>query len=176
MGATRVFQKRIRFVVLLPLCAMFVTSGLWLGARPEFSSSCLDCVPIPLQFVGILNGPVAILAYPFYPLAHGHTSAWHLAVILVAIALQWAYIGRIIDSRRRVPLLGTFWRLTCGVLGILLAFGPLAVAMRMYHVGLVYKVVALVWSALMVYHFFGFFRHVGTTTTSPSVSPQAQAR
>jgi hypothetical protein len=66
--------------------------------------------------------------------------------------------------------LGTFWRSIDGILGILFAFGPLTVAIRMYHVGLVSKVVTLAWSLLMAYPFFGFFRQVQHADTSASVS------
>src|SRR5690348_8369881 len=86
-------MKRTRFTLLLPLCAVLVTAALWHRARSEFSSSSLD-VPIPLQVAGMLNGPVAVLASPCYAFSHGDVTAWRLAVLLLAVAFQWAYIGR----------------------------------------------------------------------------------
>jgi hypothetical protein len=85
--------KHFRFALILPVCAILVTSALWLGACSQYQSSCLDCVPIPLQLAGMLNSPIALVAYPFYPLIQGDVSRLYLAVLLVAIALQWAYIG-----------------------------------------------------------------------------------
>lgn len=54
-------KKGNRFALLLPVCAILVTSALWLKARLQYPSSCIDCVPIPLQLAGMLNGPVALL-------------------------------------------------------------------------------------------------------------------
>ena len=158
MENSAIRRNRNRLVLFLLVCAILVTSALWLRARSEFPSSCLDCVPIPLQLAGMLNGPVAWLAYPFYPLAKGDVSAVHLAILLAAIAIQWGYVGYIIDRRHTGPHQRTIGRQTVGLLGLLLALGPLAVALRMYHVGLLYKVVALGWSSLMGYHFSGFLR------------------
>ena len=164
-------KKANRFALLLPVCAILVTSALWLTARSQYPSWCLDCVPIPLQLAGMLNGPVAFLAYPFYPLVQGDASAGHLAILLAAIALQWAYISYAIDKRHTGARQRTIWRWIVGLLGVLFAFGPIAVAIRMYHVGLPYKLVALAWSLLMGYHFFGFLRKVRGADISADVSP-----
>jgi len=168
MGNVEICKKTNRFAWLLPVCAILVTSALWLRARSEYPSSCLDCIPIPLQLAGMLNGPVALLAYPFYPLVQRDVSAGHLAILLAAIALQWAYIGYLIDKRHTGPRQRKCRRWTIGLLGVLFAFGPIAVAIRMYHVGLPYKVVALAWSLLMGYHFFGFLRNVRGADISPN--------
>ena len=149
-------MKRTRFALLLPLCAIVATAALWHRARSEFSSSGLD-VPIPLQVAGMLNGPIAVLASPCYRFSHGDVTAWRLAVLLLAVALQWAYIGRVIDRHRessRPPGPGGY---IAGVLGVLFAVGPL-IAGFTTNVGLIYKAVALAWSLLMVYHFTGFLR------------------
>src|SRR5579864_1481929 len=150
-------MKRTRFALLLPLCAILATAALWHRVRSEFSSSGLD-VPMPLQVAGMLNGPVAVLASPCYPFSHGDVTAWRLAVLLLAVAFQWAYIGRRIDRRHEASRLAGPRGYAIGALGILFALGPL-IAGFTTNVGLIYKAVALAWSLLMVYHFTGFFRN-----------------
>ena len=119
----------------------------------------------------MLNGPVAWLSYPFYPLAKGDVGAGRLTILMAAIVLQSAYIGYIIDKRPTGSRQRTNWRWTVGLLGVLFAFGPLAVAIRLYHVGLLYKVVALAWSLLMGYHFWGYLRKVRGADRSADASP-----
>jgi hypothetical protein len=150
-------MKRSKFVLLLPLCAILATAALWHRARSEFLLSRLD-VPLPLQVAGMLNGPVAVLAFPCYPFSHGDATVLHLAVLLLAVAFQWAYIGRLIDRHHETSCLPSPWGHTAGALGVLFALGPLVAAFTT-NVGLIYKAVALAWSLLMVYHFTGFFRN-----------------
>jgi hypothetical protein len=150
-------MKGARFALLLPLFAILATAALWHRARSEFSPSSLD-VPVPLQVAGMLNGPVAVLASPCYPFSHGDVTAWRLAVLLLAVALQWAYIGSLIDRHREASRLPSPRGYTVGTLGVLFAFGPL-IAGFTTNVGLIYKAATLVWSLLMVYHFTGFFRN-----------------
>jgi hypothetical protein len=151
-------MKRTRFALWLPLCAILATATLWHRARSEFSPSSLD-VPMPLQVAGMLNGPVAVLASPCYPFSHGDGTAWRLAVLLLAVAFQWAYIGRRIDRHHEAASHQPGPRsYTVGALGVLFALGPL-IAGFTTNVGLIYKTVALAWSLLMVYHFTGFFRN-----------------
>jgi hypothetical protein len=150
-------MKGARFALLLPLFAILATAALWHRARSEFSPSSLD-VPVPLQVAGMLNGPVAVLASPCYPFSHGDVTAWRLAVLLLAVALQWAYIGRLIDRHHGASCLPSPRGYTVGALGVLFAFGPL-IAGFTTNVGLIYKAAALAWSLLMVYHFIGFFRN-----------------
>jgi hypothetical protein len=152
-------MKRNRFALLLPLCAILITAALWHRASSEFLLSGLN-VPIPLQVAGMLNGPVAVLASPCYPFSHGEVSAWRLAVLLLAVAFQWAYIGHLIDRRHTSSRLPSPRSYTVGAFGVLFALGPL-IAGFTTNVGLIYKVVALAWSLLMVYHFTGFFRSAG---------------
>ena len=150
-------MKRTRLALLFPICAILTTAALWHRARSEFSLSGLD-VPMPLQVAGMLNGPIAVLASPCYPFSHGHVTAWRLPVLLLAVALQWAYIGRRIDRRHEASGLPSLGGYTAGALGVLFALGPL-IAGFTTNVGLIYKAVALGWSFLMVYHFTGFFRN-----------------
>ena len=147
--------------MLLPLGAILASAALWHRARSEFSPASLD-VPFPLQVAGMLNGPVAVLASPCYRFSHGDVSAWRLAVLLLAVAFQWAYIGRLIDRHDDASRLPGSRGYTAGALGLLFALGPL-IAGFTTNVGLIYKVVALVWSLLMVYHFTGFFRNARAT-------------
>src|SRR5215469_5417277 len=95
-------MKHRRFAWLLPLCALILTVGLWHRAHGEFSHSGFD-VSIALQLAGMLNGPIAVLAFPYYSLSHGDVRIWHLAILLLAVALQWTYIGYRIDRRYMAP-------------------------------------------------------------------------
>jgi hypothetical protein len=137
---------------------MILTVGLWHRAHAEFSHSGLD-VPIALQFAGMLNGPIAVLAFPYYSLSHGDVRTLHLAILLLAVALQWTYIGYLIDGRYRPPAVPSARGYTVvGVLGVLFGFGPVIAAFAT-NVGLVYNAVALAWSLLMIYHFVGVLRN-----------------
>ena len=111
-----------------------------------------------LQVAGMLNGPVAVLASPCYAFSHGDVTAWRLAVLLLAVAFQWAYIGRLIDRRPEASFLPGPRGYAVGALGVMFALGPL-IAGFTTNVGLIYKAIALAWSLLMVYHFTGFFRN-----------------
>jgi len=150
-------MKHIRCALLLPVLAILATAVLWHRARSEFALSSLD-VPFSLQVAGMLNGPIAVLASPCYRFSHGDVTAWRLAVLLLAVAFQWAYIGRLIDRQGHASLLPSARGYTVGALGLLLALGPL-IAGFSTNVGLIYKAVALAWSLLMVYHFTSFFRN-----------------
>jgi hypothetical protein len=99
-----------------------------------------------------------VLAFPCYPFSHGDVTARRLAVLLLAVAFQWAYIGRLIDRRHEASRPPSPRGYTAGALGVLFALGPL-IAGFTTNVGLIYKAFALAWSLLMVYHFTGFFRN-----------------
>jgi hypothetical protein len=106
----------------------------------------------------MLNGPVTVLASPYYSLSHGDVRTWRPAILLLAVAFQWAYIGYLIDSRHKALPRRSPRGYTVGVVGVLFAFGPLIPAFTT-HVGVIYKAAALAWSLLMVYHFMGFLRN-----------------
>jgi hypothetical protein len=150
-------MKSTRFASLLPVCAVFITSALWFKARSEYPHATLDRVPVPLQLAGMLNGPVVQVAYPFYPFVEGDASRLRLAIFVIAVAFQWGYIGRLIDTRKKPPHQRTFSRRAVGALGILFALGGLIVSHNLlYHVGYLYRAAALAWLLLMARHFFGF--------------------
>lgn len=150
-------MKITRFALLLPVCAILITSALWFKARSEYPHATLDRVPVPLQLAGMLNGPVVLVAYPFYPFVEGDASRLRLAIFVIAVAFQWNYIGRVIDTRKKAPHQRTFPRRAVGALGILFALGGLIVSHNLlYHVGYLYRAAALAWLLLMARHFFGF--------------------
>jgi hypothetical protein len=89
--------------------------------------------------------------------ARKHRCSHATASRLLAVAFQWAYIGRLIDRRHEASRLPSPRGYVAGALGVLFALGPL-IAGFTTNVGLIYKAVALAWS-LMIYHFTGFFRN-----------------
>ena len=91
-------MKITRFALLLPACAILIASALWFKARSEYPHATLDRVPVPLQLAGMLNGPVALVAYPFYRFVEGDASRLRLAIFVIALAFQWSYIGHVIDT------------------------------------------------------------------------------
>lgn len=148
-----------RFALLLPVCAILITSALWFKARSEYPHATLDRVPVPLQLAGMLNAPVVLVAYPFYPFVEGDASLLRLAIFVIAVAFQWGYIGRVIDTRKKPPHQRTIPRRTVGALGILFALGGLIVSHNLlYHVGYLYRAAALAWLLLMARHFSGLVR------------------
>lgn len=152
-------MKTTRFALLLPVCAILITSALWFQARSEYPHATLDRVPVPLQLAGMLNGPVVLIAYPFYPFVEGGASPLRLAIFLIAVAFQWGYIGRVIDTRKNPSHQRTIPRRTAGALGILFALGGLIVSHNLlYHVGYLYRAAAFAWLLLMARHFFGLVR------------------
>lgn len=130
-------MKRNTLTSLLPLCAILVTAALWHKAHSEFSPSSLD-VPIALQLAGMLNGPVAVLASPYYSLLHGDVRTWRLAILLLAVAFQWVYIGYLINSRHKVAPRRSLRDYIVGAVGVFFAFGPLIAAFTT-HVGLIIR-------------------------------------
>jgi glucose uptake protein GlcU len=159
LQTTRKNMKTMRFTILLPVCVILLTSALWFKARSESRHATLDRVPIPLQLAGMLNAPVVLVAYPFYPFVEGDASPLRLAIFLIAVAFQWGYIGRVIDTRKNPPQQRTISRRTVGALGILFALAGLIVSHKLlYHVGYLYRAAALAWLLLMARHFFGLVR------------------
>jgi hypothetical protein len=169
---------RRRFAVLLPAVAVILTSVLWLWARAQYlrvicppDGVCrangwigwTDYTPVPVQVAGILNVPVATLAYPLYRLLSEDTAKWELIALLIGVAAQWTYIGWIVDARNSVPFSTTLLRRTAGAVGILFGVAVLLATIPMYHVGLLYKAAGVIWSFFMCRHFLTFFRKAPVT-------------
>jgi hypothetical protein len=162
-------MKITRFALLLPVCAILITSALWFKARSEYPHATLDRVPVPLQLAGMLNAPIVLVAYPFYPFVEGDASRLRLAIFAIAVAFQWGYIGRVIDRRKNPPHQRTFPRGAFGALGILFSLGGLIVSHNLlYHVGYLYRAAALAWLLVMARHFFGFVRDARAAQSSTS--------
>jgi hypothetical protein len=83
-----------------------------------------------------------------------------LTIFLVALALQWGYIGRVIDSHNIAPRLRTSWRRVVGALGFLLALGWLITNYDLlYRLGFLYRGAAFAWFLLMTHPLLGSFRN-----------------
>src|SRR5258708_1649688 len=112
-----------------------------------------------LQLAGMLNVPAATFGYPLYHLLHEDTSKWELIALLFGVAVQWSYIGWILDTRDGEPRPQRVLRGVAGAMGLMFGVFILLATIPMYHVGLVYKAVGLVWSFLICRHFLFFLRN-----------------
>jgi hypothetical protein len=165
-------MARPRLAVLLPTCGVIVTSALWWVARTEYLrfacrpiGDChgwigwTDYTPFPIRVAGMLNVPVAIFGTPLYSLLEQTTGTSELTVLLIGVGLLWTYIGSILDARKEAPRSKSVFRSVVGVLGILFGVFLLVVSIPMYHVGVLYNVVSLIWVFVIVRHFLRFFRN-----------------
>jgi len=170
---------RPRFAVLLPAVSVLVTSALWMLARTQYlrfvcppAGACppdgwvgwTDYTPFSLRVAGMLNIPVATFGSPLYHLMHERTAKSELIALLAGVAILWSYIGWIVDTRDVAPRPRSLLRSISGALGFLFGIFLLVVTLPMFHVGLLYKAVALIWVFLICRHFASFFR------SSPTVS------
>ncbi len=176
-------MARHRFVVLLPIIAVVVTSGLWLSARAQYRSflcppagvcpsnlwlGSADYTPPSMQAAGMLNIPVAFFARPLYRLVYNTVNKWELIALLLGVAVLWSYIGWRLDTVSSAPPSRTAWRTFAAILGCAFAVLVLIEAITMFHVGLLYKTIAVFWSLLMFRHFMLLLR------TSPPVPQHGQ--
>lgn len=165
-------MTRPSWVVLLPTGSVIVTSALWLLARSEYlrfacppSGDCngwpawTDYTPLPIRLAGMLNVPVAIFGTPLYSLLQESTGTYELIALLTGVAALWTYIGSTLKARKTPPRSRTVFRSVVGVLGILFGVFLLVVAIPMYHVGVLYNLVTLLWIFVIVRHFLRFFRN-----------------
>jgi hypothetical protein len=104
----------------------------------------------------MLNIPVAIFGTPLYHLLHERTANSELIALLVGVAVLWAYIGWILDTRSAAPRAKSLLRSIAGVVGFLFGIFLFIASLPMFHVGLLYKAVALVWVFLICRHFLHF--------------------
>lgn len=171
-------MARRRFALAFPGVSVIVTSGLWFWAQAQYFSIicppegvCLpnglvgwtDYTPIPVQVAGMLNVPVATFGYPLYHLLGKETNKWELVALLVGVAAQWSYIGWVVDTRASAPSSKTLLRRVAGTVGFLFGVALTIATIPMYHVGLLYKAVGVVWSLLICRHFLNFFRNPPAT-------------
>jgi hypothetical protein len=91
------------------------------------------------------------LAYP--------ESAQSSQGLQVGVAVLWSYIGWILDTRNAAPRPRSLLRSIAGAMGFLFGVFLLVATLPMFHVGLIYKAVTLVWVFLICRHFLLFFRN-----------------
>jgi hypothetical protein len=163
---------RPRLAVLLPSVSAIVTSALWVLARTQYlrvvcppDGACngwvgwADYTPFSLRVAGMLNMPVATFGTPLYHLLQERTANSELIALLVGVAILWSYIGWILDTRNVAPRRKSLLRSIAGVVGFLCGIFLLVVTLPMFHVGVLYKAVALVWVFLICRHFLHFFHN-----------------
>ena len=147
----------------LPILLASVTVVLWvwsaaqyrafLGAalRPDFTPLWSDYTPIPLEIAGTLNAPVATFTSPLYQLVEPDTTHFRPGVLLIAVVVQWMYVGWVLDRRRsHLAHLDNRFAMTIGVGFGLFVFG---ISLFMHHVTLIYRTGAFIWCFLICWHF-----------------------
>jgi hypothetical protein len=112
-----------------------------------------------LQVAGMLNIPVAVFGTPLYHLLQERTANSELITLLVGVAILWSYIGWTLDTRNVAPRPRSLLRSIAGAVGSLFGIFLLVATLPLFHVGLVYKAVSLVWVLLICRHFMLFFRN-----------------
>lgn len=158
-----------RMTVILPIFFACLTAALWFWSEAQYRAHVrslahvqrsatewegawwTDYTPIPLVIAGALNVPVATFVAPLYALVHPETSTWKLFVALLAVWLQWSYVGWVWDQRAPAP--GNLLRRAVAVVGILFGAFILIVSIPMFHVGYLYKCGAFVWAVSIWWHF-----------------------
>ena len=117
----------------------------------------------------MLNVPVAFFAQPLYRLVHENTNKRELVALLLGSVILWSYIGWRLDTIESAPRSRTTLRISAAVLGCLFALFVLIQTITMFHVGFLYKVIAVFWSLLIFRHFALFLR------TSPASSQTSRS-
>ena len=87
------------------------------------------------------------------------TAHSELIALLIGVAVLWSYIGWILDTRNAAPRPKSLLRSIAGAVGLLFGIFLLVATMPMFHVGLIYKAVTLVWVFMICRHFLLFFRN-----------------
>lgn len=147
----------------LPILLAFITVVLWLWSaaqyraslraalRPDFTPLWSDYTPIPLEIAGTLNAPVATFTSPLYQLVEPDATHFRLGVLLIAVVVQWMYVGWVLDRRRsRLAHLDNRFAMAIGVGFGLFVFG---ISLFMHHVTLIYRAGAFIWCFLICWHF-----------------------
>jgi hypothetical protein len=107
----------------------------------------------------MLNIPVATFGAPLYHLLQDRTSSSELIALLVGVVVLWSYIGWILDNRNAAPRPKSLLLNIAGAVGFLFGIFLLVATLPIFHVGLIYKAVALVWVFRICRHFLLFFRN-----------------
>lgn len=156
-----------RYRIMLPVIAAVTTFGLWSSGRSQYlrlvcppSESCpdgwslgwTDYTPAAIQAAGMLNIPIAFFAHPLYRLVQGHVRNLELMTLLLGAVATWGYIGWRLDRRNSASRAGATSRVIA-VLGCIFALLTLLQTITVFHVGVLYKIVAVGWSLLMFRHF-----------------------
>src|SRR5262249_45945554 len=171
-------MRKHRFMLLCPLVVVVLTIGLWFEGRGEYRRqsdeimarsdantsvhwqiSWTDHTAFPIQVAGMLSIPVATVAAPLYPLAQGGVSRSKLLGWLLAVPVLWAYIGWRFDERGQQPRMKRPYRQIIRTVLVLFSLVVLINTVEMFHVGLVYRAVGLVWVVAMLRHSMQFYRH-----------------
>jgi hypothetical protein len=167
-----------RFAIILPILSVVITSGLWLSARAQYLRSVglpavgwTDYVPPSLQAAALLNIPVAFFAQPLYRLVHDTVSKWELVALLLGAVVLWSYVGWRIDSGNSASHSKTALHMFAAVVGCLFAVVILIQTITMFHVGLLYKTIAVFWSLLMFRHFL-LLLHTPPAMSKPESLPR----
>lgn len=158
-------MARRRFTVLLPIASVLITSGLWLWSRQQYHSRVqpwpemwTDYTPVSLEVAGAINVPTATFGYPLYHLLHDETKTWELMVLLFGVAVQWAYIGFVVDTRK-TRRQGMRRGRIASAIGFLSGIFVLVVTIPMHHVAAIYQFAAVMWSFVICAHFLYAFRN-----------------
>lgn len=175
-------MRQTRYVVWVPVITTVVTVGLWFWARlkylalvcpPDGTCSPLgweigwsDYAPFPLQIAGALNAPIATFAYPLYYLVQDESRPWNLLLFAAAAALQWTYIGMVLDNRVHFLTSVRLIRIPLGALVVLFGLFTFVFTIPLHHVSGFYKVAAFGWAILICKHSLWFFR-THTVRTNP---------
>jgi hypothetical protein len=112
----------------------------------------------------MLNIPVAIFGAPLYHLLQERATHSELIALLIGVAVLWGYIGWILDTRNAAPHPKSLLRSIAGAVGLLFGVLLLVATIPMFHVGLIYKAVTLVWVFMICRHFLPFFRNPPAAT------------
>jgi Zn-dependent protease len=126
-----------------------------------------DYTPVPLEVAGAINVPVAMFGYPLYHLLHDGTKTWEVLSLLFGVAVQWAYVGFVLDTRNTHTERTRFRRIA-GAIGFLFGVFVLLVTIPMHHVAAIYKGGAALWSLVICLHFIKVSRNQPSVPQSMS--------
>ncbi len=179
-------MRRHKYLLVCPIVMVTLTIGLWIEGRGEYRREYArmvwdhggdgpaeweifytDHTAFPIQVAGMLSIPVATFAAPLYALAQGGVSRARLLGWLLAVAVLWAYIGWRFDNQGRWPPIKSPYRQIIGIVFSLLSIVLLLNTVTMFHVGLVYRAIGIVWVIAMLRHSLQFFKNPTKQSAEP---------